>query len=515
MLDVLTAEDVRRIDAACEARGITTEFLMGNAGFAVAAAARRMLGGAYGKRVVVVCGKGNNAGDGLVAGRVLSSWGASVSAVLTLSDGFNGAAKTALEKFPGRRVEAGAFAREFGRADLVIDAIFGVGLSRAPDGRVEEIIQELSYPNDRVLSVDVPSGMNADTGRRIETSGPSVAPLVHAARVVTLGGHKPGLLFSGLVQAGRVEVADIGVPKDLRHGSASVMEREDIAAELVRRPTGANKRSVGTVLVVAGSRAMPGAAALCAAAAVHTGAGLTTVAVPESVVPVIVSHVPEVTTIPLPETGEGTLDVKGVEQILPRLDDFHSVAIGPGLSRHPAAVEAIRALVAEAKVPVILDADGINAFAGAAATLRGRVGAPTVVTPHSGELARLMESESDEIERDRLAAARTAAEATGCHVLLKGTGTVIASSAGKVLINPTGSAALAQGGTGDVLTGMLATLYAADRTNGGGGDAAVAAAAAWIHGRAGDLIAQRVSPHPASPSMLIDVLPEVLHEVAG
>ena len=508
MLDVLTAEDVRRQDAACEARGISTASLMANAGFAVARAARDMLGGSYGKRIVVVCGKGNNAGDGLVAGRWLAMWGASVTAVMVLGHEFKGAAGSAFKRFPGRSVGPEKFGREIARADLIIDAIFGVGLSREPQGDAADAIMALSYERPPILSVDVPSGMNSETGRGV--GGPSV----HAMRTVTLGGLKPGLLFSGLVSAGRVEVADIGVPPDLRGGTARAMESVDIAAELRPRGANANKRSVGTVLVVAGSRAMPGAAALVAGGSVHTGAGLTTVASPESVIPPLVSRVPEVTTIPLPETAEGTLDLKGVEQIRPRLNEFHTLAIGPGLSRHPSVFDAVRSLVWESRMPVVVDADAISAFAENPDALRGRGSVPTILTPHAGELSRLIGLSAEEIEMDRLAAARQATELTGCTILLKGPGTVVASPT-EVFINPTGGPWLAQGGTGDVLTGMLASLYAQDAIVGGDGGASIAASAAWLHGRVGDIIARRVGPHPASASMLIDLLPEVIHEVAG
>jgi len=507
VLDVLTAEDVRRQDAACEARGITTETLMGNAGFAVARSARRLLGTTYGKRVVILCGKGNNAGDGLVSGRVLSSWGASVTAVLLLGDDFTGSALAAFERFPGRTAGPDALGLEIARADLIIDAIFGVGLSRDLEGPARDAILALPHPGDRVLSVDVPSGMNADTGLSVG------GVCVNARLTVTLGGLKPGLLFSGLVSAGRVEVAEIGVPADLRGGVAHALEIVDAAEQMRSRGAIANKRSVGTVLVVAGSRAMPGAAALVAGASVHSGAGLTTVAAPESVVPVVVSRIPEVTTIPLPETSEGTLDLKGLEQIRPRLAEFHAIAIGPGLSRHPAALEAVRALVAEVSVPVVVDADAIAAFASNPETLRGR--GPTVLTPHAGELARLMGITAEEVDSDRLSATRAAADRTGCTVVLKGPGTVIASAGGETYLNTTGGPWLAQGGTGDVLTGIVASMLAQDAKSGGTGGPRVVAAAAFLHGLAGDRVASRVRPHPASASMILEALPELLHEVAG
>ena len=508
MIPVLTAEDVRRQDAQSEARGVPTSFLMGNAGYAVAVAARSMLGGTYGRRVVVVCGKGNNAGDGLVAGRRLAAWGAKVSAVMLFGVELAGAAGEALATFPGRILGADALERELGRADLAIDAIFGVGLSRAPDGAAAGGIEGLR--SGRVLAVDVPSGVDADTGRFVG----GVAS--RAERTVTLGGYKAGLLFEpGRSTAGKVEVVDIGVPEDLRAGAASVLEAADVRAMLPRRKAESNKRRVGTVLLVVGSRGLPGAAALTAGACVHGGAGLTVVAAPESVVPTIIGRVPEVTAIPLPETGDGTADVKALELITPRLEEFHAVAIGPGLSVHPATADLIRALVATLELPTVLDADALTAFKGSAQLIAGAPGSK-VLTPHTRELSRITGRADDEIEADRLAAARAAAASLRSVVLLKGPGTVIAAPGGATFVNPTGGPALAQGGTGDVLTGLIAALLAQEVVVGDRRSALeTTALAAWIHGRAADLAAARYAPHPASASMLIELLPEVLHEVAG
>lgn len=508
MIPVLTAEEVRRQDAACEARGIPTSSLMGNAGFFVARAARELLGGTYGRRIVVVCGKGNNAGDGLVAGRRLATWGAHVSAVMLLGSDLGGAAGEAMLAFPGRVLTAEVLDRELGRADLAVDAIFGVGLSGPPEGAAAVGIERLS--SGRVVSVDIPSGVDSDSGALV--GGRSA----RAALTVTLGGLKPGLLFEpGRSAAGRVEVADIGVPDDLRAGTASALEAADVRSLLPRRRSSSNKRRVGTVLLVVGSRGLPGAAALTAGACVHGGAGLTVVAAPESVVPTIISRVPEATAIPLPETGDGTIDPKGIELIRPRLGEFHVAALGPGLSTHPATAELIRALVSELELPTVLDADALTAFTGASELLANAAG-PKILTPHTRELSRLTGRSDEEIEADRLGAGRAAAASLRSVVLLKGPGTVIAAPDGSAFVNPTGGPSLAQGGTGDVLTGLTAALLAQERHVGEErSDLLVTAVAAWIHGRAGDLAATRFAPHPASASMLIQLLPEVLHEVAG
>lgn len=507
MIPVLTAEDVRRQDAGSEARGIPTSFLMDNAGHAVAVAARAMLGGTYGRRVVVVCGKGNNAGDGLVAGRRLAAWGAKVSAVMLFGTELRGAAGEALAAFPGRVLGPEALDRELDRSDLAIDAIFGVGLMRAPEGAAAVAIERLDAR--RILAVDVPSGVDADTGQLVGGRA------VRAAATVTLGGLKPGLLFEpGRSTAGRVEVADIGVPGDLRTGTAAVLDPADVRTMLPRRQAASNKRRVGTVLLVTGSRGLPGAASLTAGACVHGGAGLTVVAAPESVVPIIVGRVPEVTAIPLPETGDGTIDPKAIELIRPRLGEFHAAAIGPGLSTHASTAELVRALVAELELPTVIDADAITAFKGSAGLLAAAL-ASTVLTPHTRELSRITGMTDEEIESDRLSAARAAAAELGAVVLLKGPGTVVAAPDGTAFINATGGPALAQGGTGDVLTGLTAALLAQEAVVGEQrGPVETTAVAAWIHGRAADLVAERYAPHPASASMLIGLLPEVLHEVA-
>ncbi|MGH2829762.1 MAG: NAD(P)H-hydrate epimerase, partial [Actinomycetota bacterium] len=254
MLDVLTAADVRRQDAACEARGIPVARLMENAGFAVAHAVRQMLGVTYGRRVVIVCGTGNNAGDGLVAGRWLHDWGAHATAVLALPGDLKGPAAEALLHFPGRLVGPPALHREIERAGVVIDALFGIGLSRAPEDHALRAIQAMNAAAAPVVSVDIPSGMAADQG---------VAPgeWVRAEGIVTLGGLKPALLFRSDCAAW-IEVADIGVPAEVRAGCAVALEAADVAGIVPVRTAAATKRRAGVVLVVAGSRAMPGAAVL-------------------------------------------------------------------------------------------------------------------------------------------------------------------------------------------------------------------------------------------------------------
>lgn len=449
MIPVLVAADVKRQDAEAQARGIAVDSLMRAAGTAVARQAIAMLGGAYGRRIVVVCGKGNNGGDGLVAARVLRDRGAAVTVVLAAEHASEGASARALAAYAGRVADATELGAELARGALAIDAVLGVGLSRAPEGSVASAIRALASASCPVLSVDVPSGVDADTG-----AIPGVS--VSATVTVTLGGYKPGLLFAGgAVRAGEVRVADIGMPAELRAGSAVAYEASDVAARLPVRTVDANKYRTGAAMLVCGSRAMPGAAMLAAGACVRAGAGLVMLASHPSVCAIAVGATPEIVTVPLGDSPEGVVDAKDVEQIAERLDRVRALVVGPGLTRHPATVEAIRALVSRTTATLVLDADGLNAFEGDAGALASRAGAK-VLTPHEGEFARL----TGEPVVDRIAQARGLAERTGCVVLLKGAGTVIASPAGRVAVNTTGTAALASAGTGDVLSGIVAAFVA-------------------------------------------------------
>jgi len=506
MISVLTAADVERVDAAAEAAGTPVERLMENAGWAVARAARTMMDGTYGRRVVVVCGKGNNAGDGLVAGRILYEQGAHVTAVLT-TDALSPLAARNLDRFPGAIRHLDALPRELGRADLAIDAIFGVGLTRAPEGAMGEGVRELAQAPAPVLAIDIPSGVDSDTGQILGDA-------VVADDTITFGGFKPGLLFEpGRSHAGEIHLADIGTGvRDDPSIHVRVLEPDDVRQRLPLREESSHKRNTGTLLVVSGSRAMPGAAALVCGASVHSGSGLTVLCAPEDVCRVVLSRVPEVTTIPVPESSEGTIDAKALDLIRPRMEEFHAVAIGPGLSTHPATMEFVRAFVDEVSVPVVIDADAITALAGAIEAVElGRA----ILTPHAGELARLVDRKASELEGDRLAAATMVARQTKGVVLFKGPGTVITNGT-HTLVNGTGGAPLAQGGTGDVLTGLIGSLIAQSstgRTLSSIETVEVAAAAAWIHGLAAERIAHRQWPHPANASALIEEIGPTMHEI--
>jgi hydroxyethylthiazole kinase-like uncharacterized protein yjeF len=504
---ILTPAEASALDRATQERGITAETLMESAGREVADAAFRLAGGGYGRRAVVVCGKGNNGGDGLVAARYLDARGLRAAVVLLEDrDALREPSATNLLRLErtGVRVRPWSgetLARELGRADVAVDAIFGTGFHGVPEGPHSEAIRALSDAGVAVVAVDIPSGVNGETGA-VE------GPAVRAGITVTFGAAKPGLvLLPGASHAGVVEVADIGFPHDLVHGDLVLVEASDVAGWLPAREPETHKRSAGYAVVIGGSRTMTGAAGLMARAAYRAGAGLVAVGVPGSIMPVVQAMVREAVFAPLRETDAGAAS-GGTERLAEILEQADAVAIGPGMTTDERTSAWIRELVRTSEIPLVLDADGLNAFAGRAAELADRR-AELVLTPHVGEFARLSGAGASDVAADRVGNARKLAAETQAVVLLKGTRTLLASPDGGVRINPTGGPFLATGGTGDVLTGMIAGLLAR-----GLGAADAASAAAYVHGVAGAAAAE-TSGEGTTAGDVLDRVASAFVEVAG
>ena len=479
MIPVLTPSESTDVDRRSRERGITVEQLMENAGREVARVAAEIAGGTYGRRAVVVCGKGNNGGDGLVAARYLERRGMRVTAILLADpEAFQGEAGANLRRFEalGGRVrdfEPARFRRELRRADVAIDAIFGTGFRGRPEGEHRRAIEALSEAEVPVVAVDIPSGVEGETGAVRDVA-------VVAEVTVTFGAPKPGIIFfPGASHAGLPHVVDIGFPPDLVTSHLWLMERSDAARLLPPRPPETHKRSAGVVLAMAGSRAMTGAAALVAGAAYRAGAGLVMLAVPRGILPVVEGLITEATFLPLDETEDGTVAESAWDVLEGRLEAVDAVAVGPGLTTHPSTADLVRRLVAESPRPLVVDADALNAFAGRGADLAARR-SDAVLTPHAGEFARLIGVSAQEVAEDRVALARKASAEYGATVLLKGSRTVVAEPDGRTIVTATGGPFLATGGTGDVLTGTIAALVAAGLST---GDAA--GAGAYVHGLAG------------------------------
>ena len=504
MKPVLTPQGAAELDLETRARGVPVSLLMERAGRAVADAAIELAGGVYGRRVVVVCGTGSNGGDGFVAARLLSRAGMRVDVLCPQppaaagASGIN-AARLAEQGLDARAATPSTIARALARADVAVDAIFGTGFHGSPDAAWAEAIAELNASKVPVVAVDIPSGVDGATG-----AVPSEA--VSATLTIAFGAAKLGtILLPGSEHAGTIRVVDIGLLDPTP--AIGLTEPHDVAAVLPVRGVLAHKRSSGTLLVIAGSRSMTGAPVLIARAAARLGVGFVTVATARDVVPIVGVGAVEAVFLPLGQTDRGTVARGAIDPLLEAADRADAVAIGPGLSRHEETAEVIRDVVGRSSTPLVLDADGLNAYEGRAGDLRQRSG-PTVITPHDGEFARLMGGPVDEVASDRVAAAGALASATGTVALLKGPRTVVADGDGSIRINATGSPALATAGTGDVLTGVIGGLLAR-----GLDPIEAAAAGAFVHGVAGRMTRDAWGDG-ALAGDIVDRLPEAIRSVA-
>lgn len=507
-MKVVSGSQMRSIESRVfDQYGMPSQLVMEIAGRQVAVIARRLHEQHPGP-IVVVCGKGNNGGDGLVAARWLRHWGIPVQAVLWCAfEELSADAGAALHaaRMVGVPVLLPAQAYEaLQGAGLVVDAVLGTGVVGSARGLAAEAIKLINQSNRPVLSVDMPSGVATDSGH-------ADGPAVEADYTVTLGLAKLGLFqFPGADLSGKVTVADIGL-------AAGAVEAEGITTEvssaagiqswLPEYGRNAHKGTRGRVLVAAASRGMTGAAALAGEAALRVGAGLVTVAAPASSQPVVAALRPEFMTLAFPESAEGGFAAAAAEPLLARAAKVDALAVGPGLGTDPETQAFVRKVVADAPAPLVLDADAIKAFAGQPELL-AEAPVPVVLTPHPGEIAHLLGLSVQEVQADRFATVRAAADATKSVVLLKGAYTLIAEPGGVIWINPTGNRALGTGGSGDVLTGIIAGLLAQ-----GMGSVEAAAAGAYMHGLAGDRLAERLGCDGVLAGDLAAELPRVQRDL--
>jgi len=507
---VLTAEAMRGADErAIHQLGIAGAVLMENAAIGVVEALGERFQGA--ERVAVFCGPGNNGGDGLAVARHLVVRGYQ-PAVWLLQGGrrLSGEAAQQLEICRGLGIDVDevtddeallAALATAGGAELVVDALFGTGLARPLDGLFAAAVDGLSAlrePRRPVLAVDLPSGLDASSHR-------PPGPHARADLTVTFAALKVAhVLPPASLACGIVAVADLGLPASFLDdvpGDLHLLVADEIGGLLPQRTPTAHKGTFGRVLLVAGSPGVTGAAVLAARASVRAGAGLTTVATPAPVLAIVAAGSIESMTMPVAADEEGRLRPAAVDEILPAAARCTAMAVGPGLGTGGETPEAVRRLVREATLPLVVDADGLNAFAGRPEEIRLRA-APTVLTPHPVELGRLLGTTAAEIDEDRVAAVREAARVTGAVVLLKGHLSLIAAPDGPVAINPTGNAGMASGGSGDVLTGTVAALLAQGLP---AWDAACLGA--FVHGVAADLIAAERGPEAIPAGDLAASLP--------
>jgi len=516
---ILSAAEMRDVD-----RLTTKQFhvpsltLMENAGKSVAAFIKGRFPDLRRRRTVVLCGKGNNGGDGFVAARYLQSLGAQVSVYLFGSArDVQGDAAVNLRRWKktGRGLfEVSARKRAtlaFESGDVIVDALLGTGARGPLEGPLAEVVKAVNQhaPGCSIVAVDIPSGLQADTG---DAPGPAIM----ADCTVTFTAPKPGLLLGvGPEHVGDLFVSEIGSPRRLVEetgtGNLRWSESREFARFAVPRQASGHKGDYGHALVVAGSVGKSGAAVLAGTAALRAGAGLVTVATPEPVLPVIAAHTPELMTEPLAATLAGTVSERSLEgRLFSRiLEGKRALAIGPGLSTQAETQAFIRTIVrARETVPVVLDADGLNAFAGRAAELSSPKGL-LAVTPHPGEMARLLGRSTQDVQARRIDIALGAAADWNACVVLKGHQTVIASPDGRAWINSTGNPGMGTGGTGDVLTGILAGLTA---QYGVASWSEMLAFGVYLHGLAGDIAYRKTGRAPLMAADLISCLPRAFRQ---
>ncbi len=488
--------------------GIPGPVLMENAASAIMTEMDKFFDGLAGIRVGILCGKGNNGGDGLALARRLKIRGVPVRvALLAPFSAVTGEAKVNLSILRKTDVEirenaaARSLADIISWSDVLVDALLGVGLASPLRGAYARAVAMVNASGRPVVSVDIPTGIDADTGAVMGSA-------IKADLTVTMALLKRGLaLYPGAEYCGTVRVADIGIPPE-------VIEQEKIAVRLLdrssawgaadRRKRDSHKGDYGHLMVVAGSPGKAGAAIMAARGALRAGVGLVSVATPNGLVPVVQSQLAEAMCVPAAESIEGTLGAGSDEELLKAAEHMSAVALGPGLSTHFETVQVVRHMVQRLKVPMVVDADGLNAFAGYTGILK-KAKAPVILTPHPGEMGRLVSMSSSDVQKDRLGVASRFAMEHKVILVLKGAGTVVALPDGQMFINTTGNPGMATGGTGDALTGMIGGLLAQ-----GHPAAQAACLGVYLHGLAGDLAAKEKGEASMIAGDLIEKIPEAM-----
>src|SRR5580693_6406514 len=509
-MKIVTAAEMREIDRATSQRfGVPSLTLMENAGSAVAEFVVARYPSA--ERVGVVCGKGNNGGDGFVAARKLKAAGREVRVVLLAEPAeLRGDAAEMFARLPvapviarnGDELEQEK-ARAVFESEVLLDAILGTGFKPPVSGLYAGAIRLLNASPARVVAVDIPSGADADV------MGEQTGAVARADAVVTFTAPRPAHIFGRLTE-GPTLIAPIGSPDEAIVSSLqlNLITGREIAPLVGPRPLAANKGNFGHVLVIGGSVGKAGSVAMAGMAALRTGAGLSTVATPKSVLATVAGFHPEIMTEPLDETDAGTISTRASGAVDALIKGKTVLAVGPGISRNPETSEFVRTLVAKSKTPLVLDADGLNAFEGRAAELNGK-GRSLVITPHPGEMARLTGSTVAAVQRDRINVARTFAREHELIVVLKGHRTLITQPDGTVWVNTTGNPGMATGGTGDILTGMVAGLIAQNPQR----IVEAVFAAVHLHGLAGDVARESMGEHSLVATDLVRALPEAFRRV--
>jgi len=509
-MKIVTAAEMREIDRATSERFcVPSATLMENAGTAVADFVLSRYPSA--KTIGVICGKGNNGGDGFVAARKLQAAGREVRLLLLAAPAeLRGDAAEMFSKLPVAPVIARSSedlkserVRSVFDCDVRLDAILGTGFRPPVSGLYAEAIAMMNAGHAPVVAVDIPSGADADV------MGEQTGAVARADAMVTFTAPRPAHVFGNLTP-GTIMIAPIGSPDEAIVSSLqqNLISPRDFAPLVTPRPAASNKGNFGHVLVIGGSLGKAGSVAMAGMAALRVGAGLSTVATPRSVLATVAGFHPEVMTEPLEETAEGSI-ARSARGAIDQLAAGKTVlAVGPGISRMAETSDLVRGMVGKYQMPMVLDADGLNAFEGQADKLNGK-GRSLVITPHPGEMARLLGSNVAAVQRDRINIARSFAREHDLIVVLKGHRTLVAMPSGEVWVNTTGNPGMSTGGTGDILTGMVAGSMAQNPHR----IAEAVIAAVYLHGLAGDVAGESMGEHSLVATDLLSALPEAFRRV--
>ncbi|MBM3331187.1 NAD(P)H-hydrate dehydratase [candidate division WOR-3 bacterium] len=511
MQHLVTAAQMQELDRRTIAEyGIPGLTLMENAGRGVVESMEKHLGTIAGTRPLVVCGKGNNGGDGFVVARLLLAKNAKPDCVLLgraadiTGDALFNYRLLAESGLNVHEASSGADIEPlFQNRKLIVDAVFGTGLTRAPSGLAADAIPLINNSRAYVVAVDLPSGLRSDTGVPYD-------PCVRADLTVTMAWPKLGLwLYPGRTLAGKVEVVDIGMPGTKNQGPvpkdeapAFLLDADHVRSILPRRRPDGNKGTFGRALLIVGSRSYSGAAILAGRTAVRSGCGIVQLAVPEGIIDVVASSVVEAVKSSQPQTADATLSPAALESLLDMSTEAQAIAIGPGIGTDRRTQKLELDFLAEVEKPTVVDADGLNNLVGRL-DLLPRIKPPMVLTPHPGEFARLTGIKPADANADRVGLSRKFAVEHKVVLVLKGASTVVAAPDGRVFVNPTGNSGLATGGTGDVLTGLIVGLMAQ-----GMSPLEASCAGVFLHGLAADIAAQSLTEYCLTAGDLPDFLPK-------
>jgi len=496
---------------AIEKLGIIGPILMENAGIQITNEIVEKFPQIQDERVVIVAGKGNNGGDGFVVARHLFNRSCkSVVLLLASKKELKGDAElnAGIADKIGITIKEITSARHWGankkilsRATVLVDALFGTGLSSPARGLYATVIQDINKSKSFKVAVDIPSGLSSDTFAII-------GPCVKADLTVTLAAAKVAHVFPPAEDCvGELKIGDISVPPYLFEDEKfklEMVEKDRIHPYFERRKKATHKGTYGHLLMLSGSMGKTGAAAMAGKAALKMGAGLVTAGVPKSCLPIVARSMMELMTEPLPETDKGTLSVEALPEILRLLEEKDALMLGPGISTHEATKKLVLSLLPELRIPVVLDADALNILASKPYVLKS-LSKPAVVTPHPGEFARLLKLSTKEVLDRRLELVPRFAKKFGIYVVLKGYRTLISTPAGKTFINPTGNPGMATAGSGDVLSGMIASMIIQEKNI---LDAILAAV--YVHGLSGDIGAARLGEKPLTAGNMITYLPAAI-----